>query len=147
MSTNEHELAPAQPSPKAQLKAQRQAQLQQQTIMLAAIEATMLELVTLRGAAKTICPSEVARALGGAQPDGWGPLMQPVRQVAVRLTHEGKVAILRKGRAVDPDDFKGVYRITLASGSGQQGVSVADQPVNDQADPLLDGQIGEAKPV
>lgn len=75
------------------------------------LEETMLALVAERGPGKTICPSEVARAIGGPHPDGWGPLMQPVRRTAVRLAKEGKVAILRKGRPVDPDDFKGVYRI------------------------------------
>ncbi len=39
--------------------------------------------------------------------------MKPVRAAAVRLAHQGKVRILRKGRAVDPDDFRGVYRLTL----------------------------------
>ncbi|GJD36227.1 DUF3253 domain-containing protein [Methylobacterium aerolatum] len=90
----------------------------------AEIEETMLRLVAERGAGKTICPSEVARALGGAHPDGWGPLMQPVRRVAVRLAHEGRVAILRKGRPVDPDDFRGVYRLALpGEGAAGEGVS------------------------
>ena len=79
------------------------------------IATTMLRLVEARGAGKTICPSEVARELGGPHPDGWGPLMQPVRRVAVRLAHEGRVAILRKGRPVDPDDFRGIYRLALPS--------------------------------
>ena len=39
--------------------------------------------------------------------------MIPVRRVAVRLAHEGKVVIYRKGEPVSPDDFKGVYRIGL----------------------------------
>lgn len=89
------------------------------------IEETMLRLAAERGAGKTICPSEVARALGGPHPDGWGPLMQPVRRVAVRLAHEGRIAILRKGRPVDPDDFRGIYRLALpeaedGSGPGSQ---------------------------
>ncbi len=37
------------------------------------IEAAIVGLVARRGAGKTICPSEVARALGGDHPDGWGP--------------------------------------------------------------------------
>jgi hypothetical protein len=89
----------------------------------AAIETTMLGLVTARGADKTVCPSEVARALGGPHPDGWGPLMQPVRRVAVRLAHAGRIAILRKGKPVDPDDFRGIYRLALparSSGPGSQ---------------------------
>lgn len=83
----------------------------------AAIEETLLRLVTERGADKTCCPSEVARALGGPHPDGWSPLMQPVRRVAVRLTKEGRVQILRKGKPVpDPDDFRGIYRLSLPRG-------------------------------
>lgn len=80
----------------------------------AAIEETMLRLVSECGADKTCCPSEVARALGGPHPDGWSPLMQPVRRVAVRLTKAGRVQILRKGKPVaDPDDFRGIYRLSL----------------------------------
>jgi hypothetical protein len=78
-----------------------------------AIADTMMELATERGTDKTICPSEVARSLAGGHPDHWGPLMIPVRRVAVRLAHEGKVVIYRKGKPVSPDDFKGVYRIGL----------------------------------
>ena len=52
-------------------------------------------------------------ALAGNHPDGWGPLMQPVRRAAVRLMKAGRIVILRKGRPVDPDDFKGVYRLAL----------------------------------
>ena len=74
----------------------------------------MLALVAARGEGRTVGPSEVARALGGDHPDGWGPLMRPVRQVAVRLMKEGRIVILRKGRPVDPDDFRGVYRLTIA---------------------------------
>ncbi|MCJ2013444.1 DUF3253 domain-containing protein [Methylobacterium sp. J-076] len=86
-----------------------------------AIEETMLRLATERGAGKTICPSEVARALGGPHSEGWGPLMQPVRRVAVRLAHEGRIAILRKGRPVDPDDFRGIYRLALPEADGESG--------------------------
>ncbi|MGH1572251.1 DUF3253 domain-containing protein [Methylobacterium sp. P31] len=87
----------------------------------AAIETTMLDLVAERGADKTVCPSEVARALGGPHPNGWGPLMQPVRRTAVRLAHAGQIAILRKGRPVDPDDFRGVYRLALPAGRSGPG--------------------------
>ncbi|SFL23054.1 DUF3253 domain-containing protein [Methylorubrum salsuginis] len=80
----------------------------------AEIEETMLRLVAERGSDKTCCPSEVARALGGPHSDGWGPLMQPVRRVAVRLTKDGRVQIVRKGKPVDdPDDFRGIYRLSL----------------------------------
>ncbi|AMJ63096.1 DUF3253 domain-containing protein [Bosea sp. PAMC 26642] len=77
------------------------------------LEAAMLRLAAERGAGKTICPSEAARAVGGDHPDGWGPLMQPARRIAVRLMKEGRLVITRKGRPVDPDDFRGVYRLSL----------------------------------
>ncbi|MDP3407940.1 DUF3253 domain-containing protein [Bosea sp. (in: a-proteobacteria)] len=80
------------------------------------LAATILKLAGERGEGRTICPSEAARALGGDHPDGWGPLMQPIRRVAVRLMKEGKVVITRKGRPVDPDDFRGVYRLRLPEG-------------------------------
>jgi hypothetical protein len=77
------------------------------------LEAAMLALLAERGPGRTIGPSDVAQAIGGNQPEGWGPLMQPVRRAAVRLMKERRVVILRKGRPVDPDDFKGTYRIAL----------------------------------
>jgi hypothetical protein len=39
--------------------------------------------------------------------------MTPVRRTAVRLAHQGRIVIYRKGKPVDPDDFKGVYRLGL----------------------------------
>lgn len=90
------------------------------------IERLMLALVAERGPGKTCCPSEIARAIGGPHPDGWSPLMQPVRRVAVRLMREGRVAILRKGRPVDPEDFRGIYRLGPPVG-GSDGAP-ADEP-------------------
>jgi hypothetical protein len=87
----------------------------------AAIETTLLRLLEER-AGKALDPAEAARALGGPHPDGWGPLMQPIRQVAVRLASEGRLVILRKGKPVDPTDFKGIYRLALApEGAGTDG--------------------------
>ena len=79
-----------------------------------AIEESILRLTAERGPGKTICPSEVARELAGPDPERWSRLMTPVRHVAVRLMKAGRVVIRRKGRPVDPDDFKGVYRISIA---------------------------------
>ena len=75
------------------------------------IEETILALIEERGPGKTICPSEAARAIAGDKPDEWSRLMGPVRQVAVRLMKQGRIVIRRKGKPVDPDDFRGVYRI------------------------------------
>lgn len=78
----------------------------------AAIEAMLLRLVAERGAGKSVDPTEAARALGGDHPDQWGPLMQPIRRAAVALAEQGRLVILRKGKPVDPRDFKGVYRLS-----------------------------------
>lgn len=99
---------------------------------------TMLTLVAERGAGKTVCPSEVARALAGPHPDGWGPLMQPLRRVAVDLMKQGRVVILRKGRPVDPDDFRGVYRLALP---GAEPVEASE----DSPDPAETGDGAEGR--
>lgn len=75
------------------------------------LERTILDLVAERGPGKTICPSEAARALAGKDPEAWSRLMPNIRRAAVRLMKDGRVEIRRKGRAVDPDDFRGIYRI------------------------------------
>jgi hypothetical protein len=87
------------------------------------LRAALLTLLAERGRRKTIDPSEVARAVGGAHPDGWGPLMHSVRRIAVELMKAGQVVILRKGRPVDPDDFRGVYRLTRADDGDGPGNS------------------------
>jgi hypothetical protein len=77
------------------------------------VERMILRMVAERGPDRTICPSDAARALAGDKPDEWGPLMQPLRRVAVRLAKEGRLVIYRKGKQADPDDFKGIYRLGL----------------------------------
>jgi hypothetical protein len=78
------------------------------------IEASILRLVEARGADKSVCPSEVARAL---RPESWQSLMGPVRQAAVRLVGAGRIEILRKGKPVAPEAVRGVIRLRLRGGS------------------------------
>jgi hypothetical protein len=77
------------------------------------IKAVLLRLLAEAGPGKSISPADAAREIGGAHPDGWGPLMQPIRRAAVSLAEDGRLVILRKGKPVDPHDFKGVYRLAL----------------------------------
>jgi hypothetical protein len=74
---------------------------------VSAIADEILRQTAERGAEKSICPSEVARALS---PD-WRPLLPRVREAAVALAEAGRIDILRKGKPVDPRDFRGVYRL------------------------------------
>ncbi|QUJ75350.1 DUF3253 domain-containing protein [Sulfitobacter albidus] len=63
-----------------------------------------------RGAGKTICPSEVARALGA----DWRALMPQVRRVAGDLAKEGRIAVTQKGETVDAETARGPIRLGLA---------------------------------
>lgn len=62
-------------------------------------------------AGKSIDPTEIARAIAGPDEKRWRLLMTPIRAAAVALARSGEATILRKGKPVDPEDFKGVYRI------------------------------------
>ena len=78
------------------------------------IEDLVLRLATERGPAKTICPTEAARAVAEQRgEEDWHDRLSNVRAAAVRLSRRGKLAIYRKGKPVDPNLFKGVYRIGL----------------------------------
>lgn len=77
----------------------------------AAIAAAILDMAAGRGPGTSFCPSEIARQLAGPAPEQWSRLMQPVRRVAIELARCGRLVILRKGKPVDPLDFKGVYRL------------------------------------
>ena len=80
-----------------------------------AIAAEILRQTTERGPDKSICPSEVARALA-AEEDAWRRLLGPVRATAIRLAREGRVEVLRKGKPVDPEsDIRGVIRLRIAA--------------------------------
>jgi len=57
-----------------------------------------------------------AFAQGRAKPadpaDAWRRYLPAVRQQAVHLARAGTIAIRRKGKVADPNDFKGVVRLT-----------------------------------
>ena len=42
---------------------------------------------------------------------GWRARLRAVRRVAVKLALAGRLVITRKGKVVDPADFRGVYRL------------------------------------
>ena len=73
-----------------------------------ALERTVLDLLSTRTRGATICPSEAARAVGGAD---WRPLMEPARAAARRLVAAGEVEITQAGQVIDPSTAKGPIRI------------------------------------
>ena len=71
------------------------------------IAAVLTYLALRRGAGKTFCPSEAARALA---PSGWRDLMPAVRRVAADLP----LRATQKGVPVDPLAARGPIRLGLA---------------------------------
>ncbi len=71
----------------------------------AAIKDALMDLAHRRGAGKTFCPSEAARALA----DDWRPLMEDVRRVAATLP----LKATQKGVPVDPLKARGPIRLGL----------------------------------
>ena len=110
-------------------------------------DTTILTLLHARDPGKTICPSEVARAM---DPDHWRPLMQRVRDAAAKLADRGEIIVTQKGKTVDvrtvrgpvriarpaksPSDYAAAYRdIDFRAhpelyrvGKGEQGVLIAE---------------------
>ncbi|KUI30544.1 S-adenosylmethionine tRNA ribosyltransferase [Mycobacterium sp. IS-1496] len=73
------------------------------------LRTAILRMARERGPAKTICPSDAARAVGG---DGWRGLMDEARETARELARAGDVEITQKGEVLDPDaTWRGPVRI------------------------------------
>lgn len=70
------------------------------------MRAAILDLVLQRGRGKSLCPSEVAKALS---PD-WRPLMPEVRRVAADIA---EIVATQNGVEVDPRTARGPIRLRL----------------------------------
>ncbi len=74
----------------------------------ARLEAALVALLAARAGDASVCPSEVARAVGG---EAWRSLMEPVRAAARRLVARGEVEVCQGGRVVDPSTARGPIRV------------------------------------
>ena len=67
--------------------------------------------------AESVCQDiQKSRARPGDGPQAWRKYMRAVKQQALHLARNGRIEIVRKGKPVDPDDFKGVWRMRLPGG-------------------------------
>lgn len=83
------------------------------------IEQVILDVLAARGAHKSICPTEAARALAGNPADeSWRRSLAPVKLAAQRLARAGKIQVLRKGKPIDPETLHGVVRLRLTETAG-----------------------------
>lgn len=74
------------------------------------IRRLILELARQRGPEKSICPSEVARAMDS---DSWRDHMPAIRLEAAKLASEGRVRVTQFGREVDANNANGHIRISI----------------------------------
>jgi hypothetical protein len=82
------------------------------------LSAEILRRATEAGTGKSICPSEVARAMAPAAANPgeeapWRGLMTRVRKAALALQEEGRIDILRKGKPVPAEEVRGVIRLRI----------------------------------
>lgn len=78
----------------------------------AALEQAILGLLDQRRSGATICPSEAARVVAGADDEEtWRDLMEPARDAARRLVARGLVDLTQGGEVVDPTTLRGPIRI------------------------------------
>ena len=79
------------------------------------VEDTLLALLSQVRDGESINPNEVAKAVATdvSNPEGWRRELPKVRAIAVGLARQGRIEILRKGKPVDPEDVRGIYRLRL----------------------------------
>ena len=80
---------------------------------------------------KSIEPAEVAKAL---QPEQWQRMMPKVRGVALGLMRQGRLTITKKGKAIDPNAFRGVIRLRLPTADETAAALAALPPVVNEDD-------------
>jgi hypothetical protein len=85
------------------------------------VGAAILAALAAAKPGRAVSPEAIARAVAAARarpsdpPDAWRRYLTAVKQQAVFLARQGRIEILRKGKPVDPNDFKGVIRLRLAA--------------------------------
>lgn len=70
--------------------------------------AAALRALTRKRNESSICPSDVARTVGG---ETWRPLMRDVRRVAAELAERGEIVVTQKGEPVSIREARGPVRI------------------------------------
>ena len=78
--------------------------------MSSPIEVAIFEALAAAGPGKSVSPEAVARAVAG---EDWRQALPQVRAQAVGLARQARLLILRHGRPVGLEGFKGVYRLKL----------------------------------
>jgi len=97
----------------AALDRSNRAQSQKQPTDGDATIADMILRLCAQRSGKTVCPSDVARALAATE-SAWRALMPDVRRVAGHLAEQGRISVTQRGAVVDPRVARGAIRLALA---------------------------------
>jgi hypothetical protein len=82
----------------------------------ARLAAAMAALADHRGPARSTCPSDAARAVGGER---WRALLPEAREVARYLARQGRVELVQRGEVRDPAaELRGPIRVRAARRPG-----------------------------
>ena len=96
------------------------------------IQDTILSQLAAVAAGKSIDPMSVAKAI---EPVRWQRVLGHVRTNAIALAREGKIVILRHNKPVNPEQFRGVYRLRLRQeGDPTSFEDVADDVAGEEGD-------------
>jgi uncharacterized protein DUF3253 len=82
------------------------------------VEAVIADLCARAPHGGAVSPIDAAKAFAEAHGEGelgWHSHLGAIRRAAVRMALEGRLVIYRKGKIVDPTDFRGVYRLGAPS--------------------------------
>jgi hypothetical protein len=77
------------------------------------VEETLFALLSQVRKGDSLNPNDVAKAIDATQ---WRRELPKVRAVIIGLARQGRLEVLRKGKPIEPEGFKGVYRVRLAQG-------------------------------
>ena len=74
------------------------------------IEETLFDFLSQVRKGDSISPNDVAKAIDATN---WRRELPKVRAVIIGLARQGKLEVLRKGKPIEPEGFKGIYRLRL----------------------------------
>lgn len=74
------------------------------------VEDMLFELLSQVRKGESISPNAVAKALNS---EHWQRELPKIRAVAVGLARQGRLEFVRKGKVVEPDGIKGIFRLRL----------------------------------
>jgi hypothetical protein len=98
------------------------------------LAAAILEALAALSPGKSLDPQDIARSYAARRakpsdpPDLWRRYLGGVRQQAIHLGREGRIAVLRKGKPVDPRrPVKGIIRLRLPAAGEHLPPTIAEE--------------------